>query len=109
MKEVADLKYSSKKGTDTSSQNELFTVKFSYKKPLKAKSIDILHVQNDEIVAASNDFKFASAVALFGMKLRKSQYYNHTEKKVIIKLAENGKREDKDGYRAEFIRLVKSI
>jgi Ca-activated chloride channel family protein len=52
----------------------LFTVKFTYKKPLKAKSTEIVHAQKDEIVAASNDFKFASAVALFGMKLRKSQY-----------------------------------
>lgn len=87
----------------------MFTVKFTYKKPLKAKSTEIVHAQKDEIVAASNDFKFASAVALVGMKLRKSQYYNHIEKKAIIKLAENGKRDDKDGYRAEFIRLVKSI
>jgi Ca-activated chloride channel family protein len=87
----------------------LFTVKFRDKKPLKAKSIEILRAQKDEIVAASNDFKFGSAVALFGMKLTKSQYYNHIEKKAITKLAENGKRDDKDGYRAEFIRLVKSI
>jgi Ca-activated chloride channel family protein len=50
-----------------------------------------------------------AAVALFGMKLRKSRYGKNIEKQVIIKLAEKGKGKDIDGYRAEFIRLVKSI
>jgi Ca-activated chloride channel family protein len=107
--DVSDLKYSSTNETNTISKNELFTVKFRYKKPSDSKSIEMIHVQNNEVVEASEDLKFASAVALFGMKLRKSKYDNKTEKATILELAENGRGEDKDGYRAEFIRLVKSF
>lgn len=109
LKEVADLKYSSITGINTAVNIELFTVKFRYKRPSKATSIEMIHVQKDEIVKASDDFQFMAAVALFGMKLRKSRYDKNIEKQVIIKLAEKGKGKDKDGYRAEFIRLVKSI
>ena len=53
--------------------------------------------------------QFVTAVALFGMKLRKSQYIKDVEKSTIIDLAKNGRGDDVEGYRAEFIRLVKSI
>ena len=57
----------------------------------------------------SEDMKFVSAVALFGMKLRKSKYYNNAKFTDVIALAEEGKKDDKNGYKAEFIRLVKSL
>jgi Ca-activated chloride channel family protein len=109
LKEVPDLKYTVNNTKSSTNNNELFTVKFRYKKPSEDKSIEMIHIQNDEITKASEDMKFATAVALFGLKLRKSQYINEIENSTIIELANNGRGEDVNGYRAEFIRLVKSI
>lgn len=105
--EVSELKYSKYKYS--SNNNELFTVKFRYKKPSKNKSIEMIHVHKEQETVPSKDLSFASAVALFGMKLRKSKYCKKIRKKTIIELAENGRGKDKNGYRAEFIRLIKSI
>ena len=109
LKEVPALKYSSTNNKSYTKKDELFTVKFRYKKPSESKSIEMIHIHKFIENQPSIDMQFASAVALFGMKLRKSQYYGNVEKENIIKLAENGRGEDKNGYRAEFIRLVKSI
>ena len=57
----------------------------------------------------SPDFKFSSAVALFGMHIRKSQYVNNANLNDVLQLATSGKGEDKKGYRSEFIRLVKTV
>ena len=88
--------------------DELFTVKFRYKKPSENRSIEIVHVTKNKIEKPSEDMEFASAVALFGMQLRKSKFYNESTFKDVLALARKGKGEDKDGYRSEFIRLVKS-
>ena len=108
VKGMVDLKYtnaSSKNGFS----NELLTVKFRYKKPQGSVSTEMVHVLNTKTSEMSSDFKFASAVALFGMHLRKSEYKNGAVLKDVIQLAESGRGEDKQGYRAEFIRLVNSV
>lgn len=106
LKEVSDLKYTN--NSNTSNSNELFTVKFRYKKPSEDKSIEMVHVQENVISDMSEDLKFAAAVALFGMQLRQSKYYNDVTIDNVIALAKEGKGNDKDGYRSEFIRLVES-
>lgn len=108
LKDIADLKYTKTDVTKDFS-DELLTVKFRYKKPDGTKSIEMIHVQKDEVKTPSEDLKFASAVALFGMQLRASSYYNNTTIKDVKALAENGRGEDKLGYRAEFIRLISSL
>ena len=107
LKKVPELKYTKSEASATY-EDELFTVKFRYKKPNEDKSIEMVHIQNDVITEVSNDMNFASAVALFGMQLRNSKYYNKASSSKVIELAERGRGDDKDGYRAEFIRLVKS-
>lgn len=107
LKDVSDLKYT-KSQIDSNFSNELFTVKFRYKKPSEDKSIEMFHIQKDEITLSHSDLNFASAVALFGMQLRQSKYCNDTTIDDVIALANMGRGEDKDGYRAEFIRLVQS-
>ncbi|UKM63758.1 von Willebrand factor type A domain-containing protein [Flavobacteriaceae bacterium GSB9] len=107
LKAVSELKYSKTQALNNYS-NELFTVKFRYKKPEADKSMEIVHIQNDDISESSADFKFASAVALFGMQLRQSKYHNNSNLERVLSLAKAGRGEDKDGYRAEFIRLVRS-
>jgi Ca-activated chloride channel family protein len=107
LKTIPELKYTQTK-TVSNYEDELFTVKFRYKKPEGSKSIEIIHIQNTEISEASEDMNFASAVALFGMQLRQSKYFNRASVSKVIELAENGRGKDQDGYRSEFIRLVKS-
>jgi Ca-activated chloride channel family protein len=88
--------------------DELFTVKFRYKKPDGDTSIEMVHVQKDEWKEGSDDLKFASAVALMGMQLKHSKYFNNASIIDVISLAKSGRGEDVDGYKAEFIRLVES-
>ncbi|UNY97341.1 von Willebrand factor type A domain-containing protein [Zhouia spongiae] len=107
LKDIDSLKYS----TTTSKNNysdELLTVRFRYKKPDGEVSKELIQVVKDHKTIASKDFNFASAVAMWGMYLRNSAYLNKTSKEDIIKLAEHNKGRDNDGYRAEFIRLIKS-
>ena len=107
LKDVSDLKYTETKANDSYS-NELFTVKFRYKKPDAEKSIEMVHIQSTNMTKASVDMKFASAVSLFGMQLRQSQYFTNARFDKVLELAEAGRGQDKEGYRAEFIRLIKS-
>ncbi|WP_282076040.1 vWA domain-containing protein [Maribacter aquivivus] len=108
VKETHGLRYTEVVSGDKFS-DELFTVKFRYKKPDGNKSIELVHVQNSNTQEMSKDFQFSAAVALFGQQLRKSTFNNKASLNDVIVLAENGRGEDKNGYRAEFIRLVKSI
>jgi len=103
---VHQLKYST--NSDTTISNELLTVRFRYKKPDGDKSQEIVQVVENETAELSQDFKFAAAVALFGLQLRKSQFTNKSTVEDVIKLAESGLSNDKEGYRAEFLRLVKA-
>ena len=107
LKKVNKLKYKST-FSNLNKSDELFTVKFRYKEPAGEKSKEIIHVQKDELDAINSDVKFASAVALFGMHLKKSKFTNNFSIEKIVKLAEEGRGEDEFGYRSEFIRLVKS-
>lgn len=109
LKDIPKLKYT-KNTNSTDFGNELLTVKFRYKKPDGNKSKEIIHVVKNEVKElnnASEDMRFALAVASFGLKLRKSQYLNNFAFNDIIKLANNAVTNDKDGYKKEFIRLVK--
>jgi Ca-activated chloride channel family protein len=107
VKAVSNLKYTDNRSSDKY-LDELFTVKFRYKKPDATKSIEMVHVQNTDISEPSADMSFASAVALFGMHLRKSKYFNNTSIELVIDLAKRGRGKDENGYRSEFIRLIKS-
>src|SRR5690554_479485 len=107
----SDLKYTKNKASDNF-QNELATVKFRYKNPKEDKSIEMVHTvanRASSLKQASKDFKFASAVAWFGLKLRDSKLITNKESTDIVKLAREGIQNDADGYKAEFIRLVESV
>lgn len=109
LKEIDSLKYTNTEIKNNS--DELFTVKFRYKNPEGSKSKLITKTVKDtekDFEEASTDFKFAAAVALYGMKLTRSEFVKNDNTELILELAEKGRGEDKEGYRAEFIRLVKS-
>ena len=57
--------------------------------------------------AATRDFQFAAAVASFGMQLRSSQYRGQGNLAAVAEIAAASIGEDKGGYRAEFVDLVR--
>ena len=57
--------------------------------------------------AAPGDLKFAAAVAEFGMILRDSEYKGNGSLQQVIEWAQQGKGADVNGYRADFIELVR--
>ncbi len=91
--------------------DELATVKFRYKKPDGDKSSEIIQVvknTNNSFSSSSDDFKFASSVAWFGLVLRNSSLIKNKDLKEVENLAKKGKGKDDEGYRSEFIRLIES-
>ncbi|MBS1760424.1 MAG: von Willebrand factor type A domain-containing protein [Bacteroidetes bacterium] len=112
LKKVDDLKYqSNKNNTKNSNSNEMLTVKFRYKAPDGDVSKLIEHPVADAPslwAATSNNFKFAASVAEFGLLLRNSEFKADASYSNVLSLAKDGIGKDEEGYRTEFIKLVKS-
>ena len=90
---------------------ELLTIKLRYKKPDGFKSILIERPVQGELTDASelsDNFRFSAAVAEFGMILRNSEHKENASINQVIELAQSGKGKDEEGYRQEFIKLVKA-
>lgn len=109
---TSDLKYTKVKTDESNYSDELATIKFRYKKPDGDKSIEIVDTIANKKVALSNsssDFKFTTAVAWLGLKLRESKLISNSSTSDIKKLAKEGLTNDDEGYRAEFVRLVDAV
>jgi Ca-activated chloride channel family protein len=111
LKKVDDLKYQKDNtGLSKASGNgEIMNIKLRYKQPDADVSKLIEHPVFDTqlaIEATSNNFRFASAIAEFGMLLRSSEFKSTSSFIGVLKLARNAEGEDKEGYRKEFIKLV---
>ncbi|MCT4123207.1 vWA domain-containing protein [Elizabethkingia anophelis] len=107
-----NLKYSKKTEATNNFGKELATIKFRYKKPDGDKSIEIIKNIDNRNIALNNtsdDFRFAADVAWFGMKLRDSQYLKDKETKSILNLGKSATKNDPDGYRNEFLKLVELV
>jgi len=90
---------------------ELLTVKFRYKNPSENKSKLIVHPLKDvatQLEEASDNFRWSAAVAGFGMILRESEFCKGLTIEHVLNLAQNARGADKEGYRLEFINLVKT-
>jgi Ca-activated chloride channel homolog len=109
---VDELKYQTARiDPKASATKELMTVKFRYKKPDGDESKLIIHPLLDENVKLENtseNFRWAASVAGFGMILRESEYVKGFNYDQVLQLAEGARGKDKEGYRVEFINLVKS-
>jgi len=108
---IDPLKYQARQEPASgSSDNEMLTIKLRYKEPdgktsrLYEKGIVARVVETSQ---TSDRFRFSAAVAGFGMLLRNSEYKGNASYDDVIKLAAGSKGDDEDGYRSEFIRLVK--
>ena len=109
---VDDLKYQKPNRVAASSNdNEVMTVKFRYKKPDGAVSKLIVHTLVDEnvsITKTSDNFRWSASVASVGMLLRGSEYVKDFTFQEALQLAQGARGQDINGYRIEFINLVKS-
>lgn len=107
-----DLKYTKVDTNENNYSDELATIKFRYKKPDGDKSIEMVKVIENKSIPlknSSDDFKFSTAVAWFGLKLRDSNLVPNKATEDIKKLAKEGLSNDDEGYKTEFIRLVETV
>ncbi|HEX5734296.1 MAG TPA: VWA domain-containing protein [Blastocatellia bacterium] len=89
--------------------NEMMTVKLRYRPPSETTRHLIIQALADgdtEISSASENLKFAAAVAQFGLLLRDSKFKAKATFETCLDLARQAKSSDDDGYRGEFIELV---
>jgi Ca-activated chloride channel family protein len=88
---------------------ELLTIKLRYKDP-DGDSSRLLELPakdaGTKLAGASADFRFAAAVAAFGMLLRDSEYRGAADYELVLDLARSGRGEDREGYRGGFLQLV---
>ena len=88
--------------------DELAYIKLRYKDPENSVS-ELLEQPIKSMVRdqpLSDNFRWAAAVAGFGMVLRDSEFKQDTDVKLILQLAEQSKDQDLYGYRDEFIFLI---
>ena len=108
---VDPLKYQqSLAATQTASTGEILTVKLRYKEPDGETSKLLERPVRDEektYASATQDFKFAAAVASFGMILRDSPHKGNATFDGVLELAREGVGADRHGYRAEFLELAR--
>jgi Ca-activated chloride channel family protein len=93
------------------SSGELLTVKLRYKQPAGNTSEKLefpLVDQGRSFAEGSEDFRFASSVAAFGMLLRDSKFKSNLTYGAVLELAQGAVGNDASGYRREFLDLVRN-
>lgn len=110
IEKVDPLKYQSKP-TIANGSNEMMTIKFRYKKPDGHVSKLLQHAVVDNHVMLTNtssNFRFAAAVASFAMVLRNSEFKQQSSYDQAWQLAKGALDNDEEGYRSEFLKLLKN-
>lgn len=86
------------------------TLKIRYKQPDGDTSTKLEFPITDAgqpFAEATGDFKFAAAVASFGMLLRDSEHRGETSYDAVLEIAEDGSTRDPHDYRTEFLQMVR--
>ena len=95
--------------TSLTHSGELLHMKLRYKPVSSNESLLLSQPVRDSgrsWYEASDDFKFSAAVAAFGMSLSGSAHLGDMRLEAIRRLAVESLGDDREGYRAEFLRLV---
>jgi Ca-activated chloride channel homolog len=108
--DLADLRYQRVEPRPGVAKDEWLTVQLRYKEPVGATSRLLTHPVRVRRVPAepAGDFRFASAVAAFGLVLRDSEYRGTATLDQVLQLARGAEGDDPEGERAGFVRLVES-
>ncbi|HUY91292.1 MAG TPA: VWA domain-containing protein [Pirellulales bacterium] len=96
--------------SEAAASDEVLILKLRYKEPDGAESKLIESVVKDagrSFAQADADFQFAASVAGFGLLLRDSEFKGDLTFAAVLELASASRGADEEGYRAEFIGLVK--
>ncbi|MDX5417567.1 MAG: von Willebrand factor type A domain-containing protein [Hymenobacteraceae bacterium] len=92
--------------------DEMLTLKLRYKEPAGIESRLITTTVSDKAIKlnqTSDNFRFSAAVAACGMLLRDSKFKGNASYPMVLDLAKDARGKDEEGYRIEFINLVKSM
>lgn len=113
-KVAQSLRYQSQELNEKGKGNELGFLRIRYKDPKvkDAKSVEItepLVFNKKALKETSTDYRFAASVAEFGILLRDNSNKANATYDQVIELAEGAIGKDPEGYRKEFVRLVKSV
>jgi len=107
---VDDLKYQARPTPDAAARTgELLTVKIRYKAPDQDESKLLSRVLADadhSFADMSADFRWAAAIAGFGMLLRESPLRGNLTWQQVQATAERAIGDDAEGYRAEALTLI---
>jgi Ca-activated chloride channel family protein len=108
---VDPLRYGDATPPSSASHGELAHLRLRYKLP-DAQSSQLLEypIETKAAVAqdkTSPDFRFAASVAGFGQLLRGGKYVEGFSYDAVERLAKSAMQEDAEGYRHEFVSLVK--
>ena len=110
---VDSLRYVADAAPTNTGSDEYAFVKIRHKLPDADKStlqtFPIGKRQERSLRRASDDMRFATVVSIVGQKLRGDTPVEDYSYADAIKLAKGAKGKDENGYRAEFIQLVKLI
>ena len=108
---VDPLRYQRPAPRPDAPRGELLTVKLRYQRP-EGSTSQLLEAPVRDVERRdqrlSDDFGFATAVAEFGMLLRNSEFKGTSSGSSVLEMARAHRGEDRDGYRAEFIQLVRA-
>lgn len=107
---VDPLKYQTP-APNTVSSNDILSIKFRYKEPLGTTSILLeqnLAAHPVSFNESSETFRFAASVAAYGLMLRNSSFKGSLTYSQVLELATASKGIDKEGYRGEFVKLVRT-
>ncbi|MEM6700684.1 MAG: YfbK domain-containing protein, partial [Bacteroidota bacterium] len=108
-----ELKYQTRAVSNAAkNDSDWMTVKLRYKQPDADKSQLITQTCKDENLtweSSSENFRFASAVAGFGLLLRDSEYKGNLKYKTVAKWIRDNRGKDEHGYRSELLQLVELV
>jgi Ca-activated chloride channel family protein len=117
LKSIDPLKYQANRNGEKAPEQvkpdpraELMTVKLRYKQPDGNTSTKVeIPVKGKvlDLEETSENFRFSASIAEFGLLLRNSEYKGEATMEEVIAMAKAAKGEDDEGYRSEFIKLVK--
>jgi Ca-activated chloride channel homolog len=104
------LKYQKQQTTPSAqAPDEWVNIKFRYKRPNSDSSLLLeksIVGKPDKWFHTSDNFRFAAAVAGYGMLLRQSKFKGDCTYGMVLDIAEEARGIDMKGYRADFIGLV---
>jgi Ca-activated chloride channel family protein len=108
---VDELKYQRDIPAGSDHADELVSVSLRYKAPNSNTSRLLKKTVGNEGVPlhnSSNDFRFSAAVAGYGMLLKKSEFVERYTFEMVADLANKAMSKDDDGFKSEFVRLVRA-